>query len=221
MRWGKERRWGKMISLSHCRSPAQKGAGQQLCLRRTDAAGPVVWGGPRTPPLAGEVGRRVLSLASEVGLSAHHRRSGRPPPPLETAPQRYWDRGVPHATFRSLSPVGEARLSAHYWSSGRLPPPLEVACHRWGVGRRAVEKGGAGAEEADNWDFSEIWGGFYKIAATHLIWPIDRCDPVAAARDVALWGVLFWLGFRFIEIMTKIKLKMYIRFMQDVQKIRK
>jgi hypothetical protein len=59
-----------MISLSHCRSPAQKGAGQQLCLRRTDAAGPVVRGGPRTPPLAGEVGRRVLSLASEVGLSA-------------------------------------------------------------------------------------------------------------------------------------------------------
>jgi hypothetical protein len=29
-----------------------------------------VRGGPRTPPLAGEVGRRVLSLASEVGLSA-------------------------------------------------------------------------------------------------------------------------------------------------------
>jgi hypothetical protein len=33
-----------MISLSHCRSPAQKGAGQQLCLRRTDAAGPVEFG---------------------------------------------------------------------------------------------------------------------------------------------------------------------------------
>jgi hypothetical protein len=46
-------------------------------------------GGPRAPPLAGEVGHRVLSLASEVGLSVRHRRSGRAPPSLEIAPQRY------------------------------------------------------------------------------------------------------------------------------------
>jgi hypothetical protein len=44
MQRGKERRWGKTISLSHCRPPAQKGAGQQLCLRRTDAAGPAELG---------------------------------------------------------------------------------------------------------------------------------------------------------------------------------
>jgi hypothetical protein len=44
-------------------------------------------GGPCAPPLAGEANHHVLSLASEVGVSARRRRSGRPPPPLEIAPQ--------------------------------------------------------------------------------------------------------------------------------------
>jgi hypothetical protein len=44
--------------------------------------------GPGAPPLAGEVGHHVLSQANVVGPSTCRRRSGRPPPTLETTPQR-------------------------------------------------------------------------------------------------------------------------------------